>query len=852
MSSASPLGTQPALAARPKLEMAYVLFMDIVSYSMLPMDDQQRILAELQETVQSSAQVSCAHADGNLIALPTGDGMALVFFGCPESPVTCALELARALRHHPEIKLRMGIHAGPVYRVADINANRNVAGGGINMAQRVMDCGDAGHVLISKELADVLAQLSTWKNVTLQDLGEAEVKHGVHIHIFNLYADDAGNPERPHKLQAAQRAEVAARADSLRRKLALATVPAIVIAGGIAGWLFYRSHFVKPLTEQDTVLLADFENKTGDPVFDDSLKEALSVQLGQSPFLNILSDRKISETLQMMGLKTDRITAEVGRELCWRSGSKAVLSGKISSLGSHYLVTLDATACETGNTLAKEQVEAASKDDVLKALREASSGFREKLGESLPSVRKYNTPPQTTTVSLKALQAYAWGVKIKAAQGSGAAIPFYKQAIELDPEFAEAYAALGAAYSDLGEGTLCMENSRKAYELREHVSSQRERFHIEGDYYDSVTGEMEKANQTYLDWIQVYPDDYLPHQNLGANYSEMGQYEKAVEEEETVLRLQPNNVNAFTALMGDYLALDQPEKANDVFEQAHKRNLDQTFLGLYRYYTAFLQDDAATMQRQVEWAMGRPGAEDALLSAESDTEAFYGRFDRARNYTHRAAQSAKNADARETAAGWQANAALREAEVGNRVQARAISSDALEMSRGRDVELQVALALARAGEIAQAEKIAAKLDTEFPRDTMMQNYWLPTIRAAVELQKNNPNQAIELLEETVPYERAIGYSGYMYPAYLRGEAYLKLRRGHEAEGEFLKVLGHRGVVLNFVIGSLAWLQLGRASAVSGDNSSARKQYQHFLELWKGADPNLPVLDAAQAEYQRLN
>jgi tetratricopeptide (TPR) repeat protein len=367
-----------------------------------------------------------------------------------------------------------------------------------------------------------------------------------------------------------------------------------------------------------------------------------------------------------------------------------------------------------------------------------------------------------------------------------------------------------------------------------------------------VTGEMEKANQTYLNWIQVYPDDHRPYQNLGANYCDMGQYDKAAKEEKAVLQLQPNNVNAFTGLMGDYLALDQAEKAKDVFEEARKRNLDHNFLGLYRYYTAFLEGDSETMQRQLEWAMGRPGAEDALLSAESDTEAFYGRLDRARSFTNRAAQSAKNADAPETAAGWKANAALYEVEVGNKVQARAIASHALEMSRGRDVEAQIALALARAGQLAQAEKIAAKLDAEYPRGTMVQNYWLPTIRAAIELQKNNANKAIELLEETIPYELGNGLQGRMYPAYLRGEAYLKLGRGHEAAGEFQKVIEHRGVVLNFVIGSLARLQLARAAAMSGDTASARKRYEDFLGLWKGADTNLPVLKAARTEYKSLN
>ena len=444
------------------------------------------------------------------------------------------------------------------------------------------------------------------------------------------------------------------------------------------------------------------------------------------------------------------------------------------------------------------------------------------------------------------------GLKMKAAHGPGAAIPFYKQAIEFDPKFAEVYAALGAAYSDLGEDSVSMENSRKAYELREYVSSQRERFHIEANYYDSATGEMERANQIYIEWIQAYPEDYRPYQNLGANYSDMGLYDKAVEEEKAVLQLQPNHVDAFTALMGDYLALDQLQKAKDVFEQAQKENLDHNDLGLYRYYAAFIENDRETMQKQLEWAIGRPGAEDALLSAESDTEAYHGRFDGARSLTNRATQSAKNADMAETAAGWKANAALREAEVGNKVQARSFAADALQMSRGTDVELQVALALARAGQSAQAEEIAAKLDAENPRNTMIQNYWLPTIRAATELQNNNANKAIELLELTAPYDLGNWYLGHLYPAYLRGEAYLKLGRGHEAAGEFQKITDHRGVAMNSVIGSLAQLQLARAAAISCDTASARRRYEAFLTLWKDAEPDLLVLRTARTEYKRLS
>jgi len=471
--------------------------------------------------------------------------------------------------------------------------------------------------------------------------------------------------------------------------------------------------------------------------------------------------------------------------------------------------------------------------------------------QSLYSYRRARREASQAHQREAAAVSYAMGLKMKAAQGSEAAVPFYKQAIEHDPEFAEAYVALGAAYGELGENTLAKESSRKAYELREHVSSQSERFHIEGDYYYSVTGEMEKANQTYLDWIQFYPDDFRPHEDLAANYADMGQYAKAVEEEKAVLQLQPNNVNAFTALMGDYVALDQPEKANDTFEQARKRKLDHKDLGLSRYYSAFLQGDAGTMQEQLESAMGRPGAEDELFSAQADTEAFYGRLDQARNFTDRAVHSAQRAETPETAAGWKANAALYEAEVGNKVQARAIAADALTMSRGRDVEAQVALALARAGEIAEAEKLAAQLDAEFPRNTIVQNYWLPVVRAAVELQKSNAAKAIALLEVTIPYELGGGTDGHMYPAYLRGEAYLKLGRGHEAASEFQKLLDHRGVVLNFVTGSLARLQLARAAALSGDTASARRLYGEFLALWKDADTDLPVLKAAQSEYRKL-
>ncbi len=848
MSSATPLTPQPNLANVPALETAHVLFMDIEAYSMLPIDQQQKILHELQELVRGCATVKRAQEGDWLIALPTGDGMALVFFGSPESPAQCALELSRALHGHPEIKLRMGIHNGPVYRVADINAARNVAGGGINMAQRVMDCGDAGHILLTKPVADVLAQLSTWRHIVLQDLGEVDVKHGVRVHIFNLYGDGVGNSALPGKVRAVQKA-AAARA---RRKWGTLSLAAVVLAAVVAGsaWYLRRGN---NFHEKDTIVLADFDNQTGESTWDATLKLALTKDLEDSQYLNVLPDQTVSETLRLMKRSPDdRVTRELAKQVCLRNGNKALLAASIAKIGEQYHLDLRAMNCATGATLASADADAGSKEKVIAALKDASNELRQQLGESLASVQKYNTPlPQATTASLEAIQAYATGLKMKAAQGSEAAVPFYKRAIELDPEFADAYAAMAAADRDRGQNTLAQQDAEKAYELRDRVSP-RERFHIEGDYYDSVNGEIERANQTYLDWIQVYPDDHRPHQNLAANYADMGQYEKAAAEEKTVLQLQPNLVGAFTSLMGDYVALDDLNSALRIYDEAHKRKLEHDYLGLYRYDVAFLQGDNATMRKLVEWSMGRPGAEDMLLSAQSDTEAFYGRFERARDFTQRAAQAARQADAPEAAAGWKANAALREAEVGNLIQARSICTDALAMSNGRDVEIQCALVLARAGQSAQADKIAAKLDAEFPRNTLLQNYWLPTIRAAIELQKNNAGRALELLEVTVPYELGNQSQGHLYPVYLRGDAYLKLGRGQEAAQEFRKVLEHRGVVINFVTGAVAELQLARAEALAGNAAAARKAYSDFLALWKDADAGLPMLKAAQAESKQLN
>ncbi len=829
------------------LEMAHVLFTDIVAYSKLPMEQQQKRLGELQEAVRTTPTFVRAQRKDRLICLPTGDGMALVFFGDPESPVRCAVELSHELRQHPEIKLRMGIHTGPVYRVADINANRNVAGGGINMAQRVMDCGDAGHILVSKTVADVLGHLDSWTN-TLQDLGEAEVKHGVRVHLYNLLAPDgAGNPELPEKLRLAKASAVTEQIRTKRKKLLLpAVVVAVAVLAGGAFWYLRRPK----ITGKDTIVLADFVNKTGDAVFDDSLKQELASQLSNSPFLNVLTDEKVGSTLKLMNLPANApLTEEVTQELCQRSDSKAFLAGSIGAMGDSYRIWVKAINCQTGDTLASVETKAENRNKVLDAVTEASNQMRAKLGESLSSVQKNNKPlEKVTTSSLEALQDYSRAKRVQMT-GEGDPVPYLQRAVKLDPNFAAAYALLAVWYDNTGQSELAMQNYTKAYELRDRVS-QRERFHIEGHYYDGVTFDSEKAIEAYKEWAQTYPGDWSPHNNLSVQYRYLGQYEKSVDEARETVRLNPDYVGSYINLQMDYNALLKLEGAQAAFEQALGRKLDQPELHLYRYFTAFLQGDEMNMSKLVAWASSTPGLEDLLLSPESDTEAYYGRMSKAGTLMERATASAKHANQLELAASLRAIDALREAEIGNNMRGRQLAVEAVSWSNAKDVEAVAALALARAGDSAQAQKLVTKLNNTFPQDTLMQHYMLPTIQAAIELDKT-PTQAIEALQAASSYEMAQSSVTYLYPAYVRGEAYLKAGQGKEAAAEFRKILDHRGIMLNFVTGALAHLQLGRALAMSGDKDAARKSYQDFLAFWKDADPDVPVLVQAKAEYQRL-
>ncbi len=633
----------------------------------------------------------------------------------------------------------------------------------------------------------------------------------------------------------------------------LVPVAAIILAMLIGGTLYFRSPKTAVVTQKDTIVLADFANSTGDTVFDDALKQALAVDLGQSPFINILSDRKVGETLRLMGHQdNDRITQEIAKELCVRTGSKAIVLGSISNLGGQYVIGVDAVGCNNGDTLAQEQEEAADKQDVLKALGKAATNLRAKLGESLASIQKFDVPVEATTTSLEALKAFSMGITTFRTRGDAASIPFQKRALELDPNFAAAYAALGVAYMNLGQASLATDSIEKAYALRDKVS-EREKYRISSLYYQNVTGELEQASQVYELWAKSYPLDSVPPGNLGDLYAQLGQYDKALTEAREALRLDPSIVG-YTNLAGDYLSLGRLDDAEKAIEQAKASNLDGDFLHQEIYYLSFLKRDAAEMERQVAWAAGKPGTEDLLLSCQSDTEAYYGRLQKARDFSRRAVDAATRANAKEAAALWQVNAALREAEFGNNTAAKQAVASALALAPGRDVKLFAALAMARAGEVTRAKAIAEELEKNYPSQTVLKVYWLPAIKAALELNANNSTQAMVFLEAAEPYELgqpAQLQLGTMYPAYLRGEAQLMAHNGAAAAAEFQKFLDHPGIVTNFPLGALAHLGLARAYALSADTAKAKSAYQAFFTLWKEADSDIPILNQAKTEYTKL-
>jgi tetratricopeptide (TPR) repeat protein/predicted Ser/Thr protein kinase len=667
---------------------------------------------------------------------------------------------------------------------------------------------------------------------------------------------------------AAQASSVSAVATQARpfTRVAIAGVAVVVVGLALGSWLYF-SRKVHALKASDTVVLADFSNKTGDAVFDDTLKQALSVSLAQSPFLNILSDAKVRKTMKLMGrAPNDPLPPDVALDLCQRTGSAAVFEGSIEPLGSQYVVGLNAVNCRTGEMLAQEQVQAAHKEDVLQALDQASAKLRAKVGESLGTIEKYDTPlAEATTASLDALKAFSQGTKISHSGDDAAAIPYYKRAIELDPQFATAYLSLGVTYSNLYESGAANENFAKAFELRERAS-ERERLGIEADYYTVVTGDIEKARTTYKRWAQAYPQDNVPYSNLGVIEDYIGDYDQSIKDKQEAIRLKPDGSVNYGNLVGSYVWLNRFDEAKSLYKEAVARKTATAALHGNMYGLAFLEGDQAEMDRQVAWAAGKASAEDYLLSIASDTEAYYGRNGKALELSRRAIDSAKRNDQKETAALWQLEAALREAELGNSAAAREEVKAALALASNHDSQILGALALARAGDSAQATKMADDLAKQYPEDTLLNNYWLPSIRATIELGRNNAGKAVEVLQAAVPYDLGgapptpiIG--GSLYPIYVRGQAYLKLRQGKEAAAEFQKILDHRNIVVNFITGALAHLGLARAyaleaaSAQGADADAARAKsraaYNDFFTLWKDADPDIPILKEAKAEYAKL-
>jgi eukaryotic-like serine/threonine-protein kinase len=626
----------------------------------------------------------------------------------------------------------------------------------------------------------------------------------------------------------------------------------LLLAVAIGTWLYKQAHRAVKLGEKDTIVLADFVNTTGDSVFDGTLKQALAIQLEQSPFLNVLAERKVSATLKLMDRPPDeRLTYEVAHEVCLRSNCKALLEGSISKVGTHYLIGLKAVNCQTGDTLASTQAEATDRDNVLRKLGEAGDALREKMGESLISVKRFNKPlDEVTTSSLDALQAYSIGRSMQALKGDGESVPYHQRAIALDPNFARAYASLGMAQYNLRETSAAGANFRKAFELRDRVS-ERERFYIEAAYYSFATGELEKANQVYKQWAQEYPADAAPRVNLALNYEVMGEFDKAVEEARAAMEIAPTSVTGYANLIVAYLALDRVDEAKAIYDQAKQHNFDNEYLRELRYDIGFLQGDEAEMQQQVRSAADIPRAEAALLATQADTDAYYGRLKLAREAMHQAVAAGKREGSSESAALWLANGAYREGLFGNTSEARSFAGEALALSSGRDVRIATALSYVEAGEATQAQKLAEQLNADLPLDTTIQNYWLPSIRASIALHRGDAKQAITLLEAAKPYELGIENVSVMVPIYLRGMAYLRAGQGAEASAQFRKMLGHRGLAQNAPIAALTRLQLARALALSGDKAAARRAYQDFLSLWKQADSDQPPLKQAQAEYEKI-
>jgi DNA-binding winged helix-turn-helix (wHTH) protein/tetratricopeptide (TPR) repeat protein len=633
----------------------------------------------------------------------------------------------------------------------------------------------------------------------------------------------------------------------------LVSVPAVMVLLALGAGSYFYFHRTPKLTDKDTIVLADFTNRTEDAVFDGTLREGLSVQLEQSPFLNIISDQQSRQTLQMMGQNPDaKITPQIARELCQRTGSAAVVNGSIAEIGTRYLLTLKAVSCMSGESLASAEAQAIDKNNVLDALGKTASEIRRKLGESLSTVQKFNTPlVQATTPSLEALEAYTMGEKLAFGQGEhAAAVPFYQRAIMLDHNFATAYQSLSIVYIVLGETSLSIENIKKAYELRQSVS-EGEKSDIETFYYDIVTEDIEKLRQEDELLAQTYPR--LSRNNLGLVYQALGQYDRSLLEFRESLPLDPEESVSYFNLVRAYFVVGRLREAQETFDQAEAKHLDSLWLRVFRYDLAFLENDATGMQQQVTWSLDKPGFEDMFLNLEADTAGYSGHAREARELSRQAVEFAGRAELSGRAADHEVNAAMRESLFGNFAEAQRQAKASLNRSPGPFVQYKAAIALALGRDVVGAENLANEMRRRYPENLRVRRQRIPTIQALVALDRNQTANAIEVAEsiptevvESSPYQEAD-----FFPVYVRGEAYLAAHRGAEARAEFQKIVDNRGIIVNQPIGALAHLQIGRAYATQGDVTKAKAAYHDFLTLWKDADPDIPILKEAKAEYAKL-
>jgi len=644
--------------------------------------------------------------------------------------------------------------------------------------------------------------------------------------------------------------------------LGIAAGIAFLVLSGVTAWsLSLRAR--PKLTDKDTIVLADFKNSTGNPVFDETLRQGLATQLEQSPFLSLLSDQRIQKTLGLMGKPVDAaLTAEIARDICERTGSAAVLDGSIASLGSQFVLGLRARNCRTSEVLDQEQAQAARIEEVMSALSQIAIKFRTKVGESLATVKKYDTPlAEVTTPSLQALKDFSTARKIFLRRGWDAALPLMKRVTETYPDFAMAHAVMARLYTDIGETELAAQSAAAAYRLRDRVSD-REKFFIEANYYTQVTGNYEKAQETFESWGQSYPRDYEPAGLLsGSIYRAFGKYDQTIEQAKRAIAIDPDVPFSYVNLAGAYSELGRLAEAEAVFQQAAQRGVVFPFGLVSRFNLAFVKGDQTEMEQAANVARKNPVAADLLSVKESFVLAYSGRLRDARKKLQLAADLARKAGTQEKAATIEAIEALWEAFFGNEKEARMGATEALKASKARNVEYAAALALAISRDSSVAQKRVDDLAKRFPEDTCIQASYLPVLRARLALNQSvngsESARALKSLEVAAPYELGTPISkvaagfGALYPVYMRGEAYLDAKQGPEAAAEFQKILDHRGIVATDPIGALAHLQLGRAWYAVGDNDKAKTTYRDFFALWKDADPDVPILKSAKAEYSRL-